>query len=188
MIGRIARRIRREETNRLEAALEGCRFVRTRPFSGDVPLCDARSTTPYVFPSLSRYGQVVRSFALFLSSFSPSFSVTTTNSSPLLRGLISSSSVASPWKSGVQNADTSVSLVTSTARRSFSDSTRDGWLHSSVRLHSAAYAPHFVSTRRTRTHGFQGSTHGRIEESRQVQEKKSAVSFHSVPFFERKAR
>lgn len=40
------------------------------------------------------------------------------------------------WSSGRE----CVSLVTNTARRSFSGSTRDGWLHSSARLHSAAHA------------------------------------------------
>ena len=173
---------RREQTTELEMVFEGCRFVRSRPFSGGcTPSRCKKHNPPPPRLSLPFALRIDRPFFLF--SFSPFFSVTTTNSSPLLRGSISSSSVASPRKSGTQNADTNVSLVTSTARCSFSDSTRDGWLHSSVRLHSAAYAPHFVSTRRTRTHGFHGSTHGRIKAFRQVQETKSAVSFHSVPFF-----
>jgi len=181
MIRRTAKCIRREETNRTGNGIRGLQICSLASlFGGMYPFAMQEAQSP---PRLSLPFALRIDRPFFLFSFSPFFSVTTTNSSPLLRGSISSSSVASPRKSGTQNADTNVSLVTSTARCSFSDSTRDGWLHSSVRLHSAAYAPHFVSTRRTRTHGFHGSTHGRIKAFRQVQETKSAVSFHSVPFF-----
>jgi len=99
-----------------DADLYACRGSHAPLFGGRSP--DAKNNPIFS----SRYSRAVHhsilvrfftlSLSLSLSPSSPSFSVATTNSSPLLRGLIpsSSSSVASPRKSGTQNADTSAFL------------------------------------------------------------------------------
>jgi len=194
MVRNVARCIQREGTNRLEAGcIRGMQIcmhagVRTRPLSEDVaPMQKNNPIFPSRYSRAVHHSILVRSFTLSLSlSFSPSspsFSVATTNSSPLLRGLIPSSS--SVRLERVELRTPTRAHFPRTAHRSFSGSTRDDRLHSSARLHSAAHALYSVSTRRARTHG---STHGRTEEFRQVREKKSAVFSRLVQLFRKKIK